>query len=67
MFNNFTSINKMNNQLSPQLSEIIKKKKKKKKKKKTSTYDIGNPGPGLRQAKKCSRVKQVNGIPTLPF
>ncbi len=59
MFNNSTNINKMNNQLSPQLSEIIKKK--------TSTYGVGNPGPGLRQANKCSRVKQVNGIPTLPF
>jgi len=30
------------------------------------TCDIGNPGPGLRQARKCGRVKLDNGIPTLP-
>jgi hypothetical protein len=28
------------------------------------TYGIGNPGPGLGQAHKCGRVKQVNGILT---
>jgi hypothetical protein len=33
--------------------------------KKTTTYDVGNPGPGLGQAHKCGRVKSVNGIPTL--
>jgi hypothetical protein len=31
------------------------------------TYDVGNPGPGLGQAQKCSEVKLVNGIPTLLF
>jgi hypothetical protein len=29
------------------------------------TYDVGNPGPGLGQAQKCGRVRQVNGIPNL--
>jgi hypothetical protein len=24
--------------------------------------DIGNPGPGFRQAHKCGKVKSVNGI-----
>ena len=32
----------------------------------TTTYDVGNPGPGLGQAHKCGRVKPVNGIPILP-
>ena len=27
--------------------------------KKTTTYDIGNPGPGLGQAQKCGWVKSV--------
>jgi hypothetical protein len=31
--------------------------------KKTHAYDIGNPGHGLGQAKKCGRVTIVNGIP----
>jgi hypothetical protein len=35
--------------------------------KNTTTYDVGNPDPGLRQATKCGMVKLVNGIPTLPF
>jgi hypothetical protein len=35
--------------------------------KKPITYDVGNPGPGLGQAPKCSEVKLVNGIPTLLF
>ena len=30
--------------------------------KKTTTYDIGNPGPDLRQAQECSMVKLFNGI-----
>ena len=42
MVNNPTSTNKTNNHLSPL---IIKHKKKK-----TTTYDVGNPGPGLKQA-----------------
>jgi hypothetical protein len=32
--------------------------------KKTVTYDIGNPGSGLGQAKKCGGVKSINEIPT---
>jgi len=31
--------------------------------KKTMTYDVENQDPGMRQAQKCGRVKQVNGIP----
>jgi hypothetical protein len=34
-------------------------------KKMTMTHDVGNLGPGLRQAQKCGGVKAVNGIPTL--
>ena len=30
----------------------------------TTTYGIGNPGPGFGQAQTCVRVKPVNGIPT---
>jgi len=30
----------------------------------TTTYDVGNPGPGLGQGQKCIGVKSVNGIPT---
>ena len=33
--------------------------------KKTTTYDVGNPGPGMGQAQKYDGVKPVNGIPTL--
>jgi hypothetical protein len=33
--------------------------------KKNTTYDVGNPGPGLGQAQKCGWVKPVNGIPSL--
>ena len=33
--------------------------------KNTTTYDVGNPGPGLGQAYKCGRVKLDNRIPTL--
>jgi len=29
---------------------------------KTLTYDVETPGPGLGQAQKCGRVKQVNGM-----
>jgi len=30
--------------------------------KKTTTYDVGNPGPGLGQAQICGRVKPANGM-----
>jgi len=33
--------------------------------KKTTTYEVGNPGLGLRQAQKCGGAKPINGIPTL--
>ena len=33
----------------------------------TTTYDVGNPNPGLRDAKQCGEVKPVNGTPTLPL
>jgi hypothetical protein len=32
--------------------------------KKTTTYYVGNPGPGLGQVQKWSRVKLVNGMAT---
>jgi len=32
-------------------------------KKNTTTYDFGNPGPGLRQAQNVAGVKPVIGIP----
>ena len=48
MVNNSTNINKWSKQLSHLNSLEIKKK--------TMTYDIGNLGPGLGQAQKCSRV-----------
>jgi hypothetical protein len=57
MVNNSTNINKMNNHLSPSLTEH---------KKKTMKYDIRNPGLCLGQAQKCDRVKPINGIQTLP-
>ena len=47
MVNNSTIINKVNNHLSPSLTEH---------KKNTTAYDVGNPGPGLRQAQKYGRV-----------
>jgi len=31
--------------------------------KNTTTYDVGNPGPGLRQAQKCDGVNKITGIP----
>jgi hypothetical protein len=34
--------------------------------KKTTVYNVGNPGPGLRQAQTCPGVKPISGIPTLP-
>jgi hypothetical protein len=42
------------------LTELIEHKKH-------TTFDVGNPDPGLRQAQKCGRVKSVNEIPTLPY
>jgi len=53
--NNSTNINKTNNHLPPQ---IIKHKK-------TTSFSVGNPGPGLVQEQKCGRVKPVNGTTTL--
>jgi hypothetical protein len=52
MVNNSTNINKMNNHLSSQLNSLNSKKR-------TTTYGIGNPAPGLRQAHKCGGVKPV--------
>jgi hypothetical protein len=34
--------------------------------KKPRHINVGNPGPGLRQAQNCGGVKPFNGIPTLP-
>jgi len=31
------------------------------------TYDVGNPGPVLKQAQKCGGVKLVNAVSTLAF
>jgi hypothetical protein len=44
-----TNIYKTNNHLSSQPKNT-----------KTTTYGVGNPGPGLGQAQKCHRVKPVN-------
>jgi hypothetical protein len=56
MVNNPTSINKTNNiSLLNSLNTQTK----------STTYNIGNPGPGLGLAQKCDTVKLVNGIPTL--
>ena len=52
--NNSTYINKINNHLSYLNSLNINK---------ATTYDIGNPGPGLGQTQKCGRVKSVNPNP----
>jgi len=32
---------------------------------KTTTYDVGNPVPGLGQVQKCGEVKTINGISIL--
>jgi len=58
MVNNSTNVNKTNNKLSPQTIEQTKK---------TTTFGIGNPGPGLGQTQKYDRDKPVNGITTLPL
>jgi hypothetical protein len=52
MVNNSTNINKTNNHLSLQINTVNIKK--------TMTYDVGNPGPGLKLAQKCGEVKLVN-------
>jgi hypothetical protein len=57
MFNNSININKTNNHLSSQISNIKKK----------MTYGFENSGTDLGQAHKCGRIKLVIGIPTLPF
>ena len=54
MVNNSTNINKMNNHLSPTLTEH---------KNKTTTYDVGNPGTSFGQVQKCGGTKPVNEIP----
>jgi hypothetical protein len=56
MVNDFTNINKTKNHVSSQILE---------QKNKTTTYEVGNPGPGWGQAQKCGGVKPVNGIITL--
>ena len=53
MFNCSTKINKTNNTSHLQPFNT----------KKTTTYGVGNPGPGLKQAQICGRVKPVNGNP----
>jgi len=35
--------------------------------KKTTTYEVENPGPGVRQAPPYGGVKPVNRILTLPY
>ena len=47
MVNNSTNINKTNNHLSPEHT----------KKRGITTYDIGNPDPGLGHTQKCGGVK----------
>jgi len=49
MVNNFTNINKTNNHLSPSVTE----------QKETMTYDVGNPGPGLRQATQVAELNRL--------
>jgi hypothetical protein len=51
-------INSTNIKQNEQLPLIFTKKK--------TTYDVGNPGPGLEQTQACGGVKPVNGIPTFP-
>ena len=55
LVNNFTNINKTNNHPSPQVTEHRQN---------TTTYDVGNQGPGLGRALKCGGVEPVNGIQT---
>jgi hypothetical protein len=53
---NSTNTNKTNSHLLFLLNSLNTKK--------TTTYDVGNTGPGLGQAHKGGGVKPVNGIPT---
>ena len=55
MVNNSININNPNNRLKSQNTKI------------TTTYDAGNPGPGLGQAQKYGRIQLVIWIPTLPL
>ena len=59
---NYTNIYKTNKYLS---SYLIENTHTHTHTQETTTYDVGNPGPCLRQAQKCDRVKPVNGVPTL--
>ena len=56
MVDNSTNINKTNNHPHHKPPNT----------KKTTTYDVGNPGPSLKQAHTCDRIKPDNGILTLP-
>jgi len=49
MFNNSTNINKTNNHLSRQITEH----------KKRPRYEVGNPGPGLRQTWKYAESNRL--------
>jgi hypothetical protein len=33
----------------------------------TTTFDVGNRGPGLGQAQTCGEVKPINWMPFLPL
>ena len=66
MVNNSTNINKTNNHLSPQqqsplTSTTITSHLNSLNINKTTTYVVGNPGPGLGQAQKCGRIKPMMG------
>jgi len=51
MFNKSTNINKTNNHLSPQIIEQLK----------TTTYDVGNAGRGLGQARNLAGLNRSKG------
>jgi hypothetical protein len=55
MENNSININKTHNHLSSHITEH----------KMTTTYGVGNPGPGLGQTHKGGGIKQVNEITSL--
>ena len=56
---NSININKKNNYLSSELNSLNTNI--------PTTYDVGNPDPGLGQAHTYGGVKPFNGIPTLPY